>query len=89
MIELKLIVTNRLGVHARPSGQIVQITSKAASQVFLHYNGVTANAKSILNIMMLAIESGSEVRFEIEGEDEAQLSKNLTELFESKFYEED
>jgi phosphocarrier protein HPr len=89
MLEFKIQVKNRLGVHARPSGQIVQITSKAKSQVFLHYNGVTANAKSILNIMMLAIESGSEIRFEIEGEDETELAKQLKELFENKFYEEE
>lgn len=89
MIEIKLTVKNRLGVHARPSGQIVQITSKAKSQVFLNHNGITVNAKSILNIMMLAIESGSEVRFEIEGEDENLLVKNLEDLFENKFYEEE
>ena len=88
MNNFKLIVQNSSGIHARPSGKIVEVTNRAQSDVRMKYNGILANAKSILNIMMLAVEPGAEVEFFIEGEDEEKVGQELTDLFESKFNEE-
>jgi phosphocarrier protein len=87
MITCKLIVKNTLGLHARPAGHIVNIASSAQSSVDLLYSGQKVNAKSILNLMMLAIDPGSEVEFLIDGPDEQRIADNLAELFENKFYE--
>lgn len=87
MIQHKLIVENSLGIHTRPAGLIVNITSAAQSSVELIYSGQKVNAKSILNLMMLAIEPGSEMTFIIDGEDENKIANELTELFNNKFYE--
>jgi phosphocarrier protein len=87
MIEHKLTVENTLGIHTRPAGHIVNITSVAQSSVDLVYSGQKVNAKSILNLMMLAIEPGAEVTFIIEGKDENKVAEELTELFKGKFYE--
>lgn len=88
MLIRTLQVTNKLGIHARPAGAIVDITSRASSDVFLIYGGTRANAKSILNIMMLAITPGSQVQFEIQGEDEEEVFQKLEELFNARFNEE-
>lgn len=88
MINQTIKVTNKLGVHARPAGMIVDITSRAASDVTIVYEGTRANAKSILNVMMLAITPGSEVGFEIRGEDEALVFQQLEQLFHENFHEE-
>lgn len=88
MVELELEVVNSSGIHARPSGMIVELTTRAASDVRMKYNGITANAKSILNIMMLAVEPGGRVVFTIEGSDEEKVAQDLTELFAKGFYEE-
>jgi len=87
MINLKLTVQNTLGVHARPAGHIVNVASAAQSSVDLLYSGHRVNAKSILNLMMLAIEPGAEVEFIINGTDEQKIKDDLTELFKNKFYE--
>ena len=58
MVKRVLPVTNRLGIHARPAGMIVDITTHAKSDVQIHYGDLRANAKSILNVMMLAAEPG-------------------------------
>jgi phosphocarrier protein len=87
MINHKLIVQNTLGVHARPAGHIVNVASAALSSVELLYSEQRVNAKSILNLMMLAIEPGAEVVFLINGPDEQKVADELTELFEAKFYE--
>lgn len=88
MIEKTLKVTNKLGVHARPAGMIVDITGPAKSNVMIIFEGSKANAKSILNVMMLAIPMGSEVKFEVDGEDEEVIVKKLEELFYNNFNEE-
>ncbi|MBO7501454.1 MAG: HPr family phosphocarrier protein [Fibrobacterales bacterium] len=87
MVKRVLPVTNRLGIHARPAGMIVDITTHAKSDVQIHYGDLRANAKSILNVMMLAAEPGSEVTFVIEGEDEERVADELQKLFENRFNE--
>jgi phosphocarrier protein len=87
MINIKLTVQNTLGVHARPAGHIVNIAGAAQSSVELIYSGQRVNAKSILNLMMLAIEPDSEIEFIINGPDEQKVANELTELFKNKFYE--
>jgi phosphocarrier protein len=88
MIVKTLYVTNKLGVHARPAGMIVDITGQTKSDVTIIHDGQKANAKSILNVMMLAIPPGSEVQFEIDGQDEEDVMKQLERLFHDNFHEE-
>jgi len=88
MIEKVLKVTNKLGIHARPAGMIVDITGPAKSDVSIVFEGSRANAKSILNVMMLAIPMGSEVCFEVDGEDEQDVVQRLEQLFHDNFNEE-
>ena len=88
MIEKTLVVTNKLGIHARPAGMIVDITGQAKSDISIVFESSKANAKSILNVMMLAIPAGSQVTFEIDGEDEEQVASQLESLFNDHFNEE-
>ena len=67
---------------------IVDITGQAKSDISIVFEGSKANAKSILNVMMLAIPAGSEVKFEIDGEDEEQVASQLESLFNDHFNEE-
>ncbi len=87
MHSREIVVTNKLGVHARPAGMIVDITGKSKSDITLEYEGTKVNAKSILNVMMLAITPGSTVRFIASGEDEEQVLDQLEQLFRENFYE--
>ncbi|MCQ2089667.1 MAG: HPr family phosphocarrier protein [Fibrobacter sp.] len=88
MIVKTLVVSNKLGIHARPAGMIVDVTGQAKSDVSIVFEGSKANAKSILNVMMLAIPAGSEVKFEIDGEDEENVASQLESLFNDHFNEE-
>lgn len=88
MIVKTLVVTNKLGIHARPAGMIVDVTGQSKSDISILFDGAKANAKSILNVMMLAIPAGSEVKFEIDGEDEEAVASQLEKLFNDHFNEE-
>ena len=88
MIERKIQVINKLGLHARPSSTLSQTASKFKSEIKLQKGEVEVNAKSILGGMMLAAEVGSEIILKAEGEDEKQAVEALARLFQEKFGEE-
>lgn len=85
MIEKKLTVTNKLGLHARPSAKVVQTASKYKSEIYLTKGTMTINAKSMLGVMALAAEYGSELILKVSGEDEKAAAKELIRLFKHKF----
>ena len=87
MVKDTLKVVNKLGIHARPSSMIVELTTASQSNVTMIYQGTRVNAKSILNIMMLAVEPGNSIDVEIDGPDEQEVLGRLKELFNSKFNE--
>jgi phosphocarrier protein HPr len=88
LVERKIQVTNKLGLHARPAAMLVQNASKFKSEIRLKKEDVEANAKSILSVMMLAAEVGSFVTIKAQGEDEEQAVETIAKLFEEKFGEE-
>jgi phosphocarrier protein HPr len=88
LVERKIQVTNKLGLHARPAAMLVQNASKFKSEIRLKKEDVEANAKSILSVMMLAAEVGSFVTVKAQGEDEEQAVETIAKLFEEKFGEE-
>lgn len=88
MVEKRIEVTNKLGLHARPAAMLVTTAGKFKSEISLRKGEVDANAKSILSVMMLAAEVGSFVTITAQGEDEEQAAQAVAQLFEQKFGEE-
>lgn len=85
MIQEKTSITNRLGMHARPAAMFVSHASKYKSEVFIEKNGLKVNGKSIMGVMMLAAEMGSELTIFADGEDEQEALRDLVELVKSGF----
>ncbi len=83
------MITNKHGLHARPAAQFVKIAGRFKSEIKVVKDGLEINGKSIMGIMMLAAEPGSEITLLITGEDESAAFEALKELIELKFYEED
>jgi phosphocarrier protein HPr len=88
LVERKVEVINKLGLHARPAAMLVQKASRFRSEIRLQKDDLEVNAKSILSVMALAAEVGSFVIIKAEGEDEAFAVGELAQLFEEKFGEE-
>ncbi len=80
-------ITNRLGLHARPSAMVVEQATRFASEVWLEKDGLKINAKSIMGIMMLAAEQGSTLIVTTEGPDEEEALKAMQEIVASGFGE--
>tara|TARA_B100000925_G_scaffold149669_1_gene112329 strand:+ start:2034 stop:2300 length:267 start_codon:yes stop_codon:yes gene_type:complete len=82
---LKLI--NKLGLHARASSKLVEISNKYISDIFIEYNGLKVNAKSILGLLSLAASHGTEIKIHIEGTDSSDALNELENLINNKFGE--
>ena len=89
MIEKRVTVTNRLGLHARAAARLVQMANRFQSAMRLERvdDQVTADAKSILSVLMLAAARGTELSATVEGADEAEAIAALAELFSNGFGE--
>ncbi|PWB70842.1 HPr family phosphocarrier protein [candidate division GN15 bacterium] len=87
MIKKTAKIVNKLGLHARPSAMLVTAASKYNSEVFFTKNGLRVNGKSILGVMMLAAEMGSELLIEVDGPDEEQALREILQVIESRFGE--
>ena len=71
MKELKYVITDPEGIHARPAGELVKAVKDFQSAITISKDGKSADAKRIIGIMGLAVKRGQEITVTAEGEDEA------------------
>ncbi|MDM7994956.1 MAG: HPr family phosphocarrier protein [Acidobacteriota bacterium] len=90
MIRQPVLVSNKLGLHARAAAKLVRLASRFSSDIYLSREGANQqiDSKSILGILMLAASKGTHLVFSIEGRDEAEAREAICELFDTKFGEE-
>lgn len=89
MVEEKVCVTGALGLHARAAANLVRTASRFQSTLTIERidNGVQADAKSILSILMLAAHRGTQLRLKGDGPDERQAMDAVVALFSRAFDE--
>lgn len=85
LVRKTVKITNKLGLHARPSAKVVQTATKFKSEITLEKEGLEVNGKSIMGVMMLAAEMGSDVTVTAQGEDAEDAVRALSEVLASKF----
>ena len=88
MIERKLIIQNKFGLHARPAALFVEVAARYNANVTISKEGVEVNGKSIMGILMLAAEKGHEVILRVDGREEEALLQALVDLLEGKLDDE-
>jgi phosphocarrier protein len=88
-IEVKsFIIKNKLGLHARAAGLLVQKANRFACDIKIEKDGLEVDAKSIMGVMMLAAAKDCRVILKAEGADAQKALRALGDLFEGKFGEE-
>jgi len=89
MIQRTLLVRARLGLHARAAAKVVRLAQSFDSAMELTRvdNGTTADAKSILSVLMLAAGRGTELSASADGVDEDAAVNALEQLFAQGFGE--
>jgi phosphocarrier protein len=87
MISREFTISNKLGLHARPSAQLTQIASRFHSDIHVSRNGRRVNAKSIMGVMMLAAGQGAVITVDAEGDDAEAALAAIGELITGGFGE--
>ncbi len=87
MKEETIIIINELGLHARPAAMLVKLSTSFNSEVELEVNEIKVNAKSIMGVLMLGANQGTEVIIRTNGDDEEQALKEVKQLFKDGFGE--
>jgi phosphotransferase system HPr (HPr) family protein len=87
MVERTLLVKADLGLHARAAAKLVRVASAFDSKVLLRRidTSASADAKSILSLLMLAAGRGTELRASAEGTDEEAAINAIDKLFADGF----
>jgi len=86
MVEGKVKVENKNGMHLRVANALVKAAGKWKSIVMIGRDGDMVNAKSMLGVAGLGAEYGSELLLNIEGEDEQEAIDSMIDQFKNKFY---
>lgn len=86
--ERTVRIANQYGLHARPAAEFVKLANRFTSDVFVRKQDLEVNGKSIMGVMMLAAEHGSEITIRASGEDALAAVEQLVKLVESRFGEE-
>ena len=88
-LHRELIVSNKLGIHARPAAMFVKTANRFECDIFVEKDGEKVNGKSIMGLMMLAAGPGISITIKAIGKDAAKAVETLCKLVEGGFGEED
>ena len=87
-VQQTVTIRNAYGLHARPAAQFVKLANRFQSEIFVRKQELEVNGKSIMGMMMLAAECGSDIVIRAAGDDAGDAVRELAELVDHKFNEE-
>lgn len=88
-VERDITIINRLGLHARACAKLVKAAAHYESRVELLQGEESADAKSIMSLMMLAAPQGSQLILKTEGADAQAAAAEIMQLINERFGEEE
>ena len=77
MVKFNYVITDEVGIHARPAGLLVKTAQQLSSKVTISKGDKRKDAKKIFSIMGLCAKQGDEITVTVEGENEAEDAKTL------------
>lgn len=83
MKEFKYVITDEIGIHARPAGLLVKEAKAFSSKITLEANGKSAEATKLMAVMSLGVKNGAEVVIKAEGEDEDAAIAKMEEFMKA------
>lgn len=87
MIERTVKIVNSAGLHTRPAATIVKLAAKYKCEFYISKDGLNINGKSIIGVMTLAAEMGSELVLNFDGADENEAADEIIDYFNRGFDE--
>lgn len=81
MKSFNYIITDEVGIHARPAGMLVKEAKKYAASITIVKGEKKADARKLMVLMGLGVKCGEEVTVEVEGEDEETAAAAMETFF--------
>lgn len=83
MKEFKYVITDEIGIHARPAGMLAKEAKGFSSKITLEANGKSAEVTKLMAVMSLGVKKGAEVTVKAEGDDEDAAIAKMKEFMEA------
>ena len=87
MISKNLTILNKLGLHARAAAKLVALSNNFKSEIILVKDNKSADARSIMKLLMLSASKGSVLEVKITGKDQEEAMGSIEKLFLNGFDE--
>lgn len=81
MVNFNYVITDEIGIHARPAGLLAKAAKAVSSKVIIKSNGKEADATKLMAIMGLGVKKGNEITVEVTGEDETEAAAKMEQFF--------
>ena len=85
MKSFEYVITEPVGIHARPAGLLNKEAKKYQSVITIHTAAKSANVLRLMAVMQLGVKCGDTVKVTIEGEDEETVAPIVEEFFKANF----
>jgi len=84
----EVVISNRLGLHARAAARFVHTAARFEARITASRDGRVMDGKSILGILLLGASRGTTIEIAAEGRDEKEAVEALVALVQTRFGEE-
>ena len=84
MKSFNYVITDELGIHARPAAVLVKEAANYSSKVVIECNGKNADISKLFALMALGVKKGDRVTVKIDGPDEDNVYMVMKKFFEEK-----
>lgn len=89
MLTQTVTIINKLGLHARAAALFASTAARYSSQIHVGLNGKKVDAKSVMSLMLLAANQGTEISVQAEGPDQQEALNAIVKLINNRFDEEE
>ena len=87
MISKEVLISNQVGLHARPATFFIQKANEFKSSIWVEKDERRVNAKSLLGVLSLGIVKGTTITLIADGSDQEEAIETLSKLIDSDFTE--
>ena len=89
MLTNTVTIINKLGLHARAAAQFANTANRFGSEIKVGVNGKLVDAKSVMSLMLLAANKGTQILLQVQGSDEQEAMQAVVDLIGNRFGEEE
>lgn len=83
MKTFEYVITDPVGIHARPAGMLVKEVKESGVAVTISCNGKSADATKLMSIIAMGIKKGDTVTITVEGAKEEEVATKLKHFLET------